>query len=399
MTAPLNNPIYDAIVVGAGLSGAVMAERMASQLGWRVLVLEQRDHLGGNCYDEYDAAGVLIHRYGPHLFHTDKQQVWDYLSQFTKWRPYEHRVLSQIDGQLLPIPFNLTSIRKSFLPDEAEAMVQALLTRYGQDARVPILQLRQEPEPLLQKLAEYIYQRAFVNYTSKQWGVGPEAISPAVTARVPVVVSEDDRYFTDPQQAVPLHGYTAMIRNVLAQPGIDLQLSTAMSERVQLDWQQQQILLDGNRFEGVLVYTGMIDQLLPEQSQPLPYRSLRFEHCHLPQSQFQSVTTVNYPNEEAYTRITEFKHLTGQQHAGTSIVYEYPCDYQPELGLEPYYPIFTDEAQQRYQQCRQQMSALPQLLALGRLAEYRYFDMDDAVDNALTHFAQLQQRLCVTLSV
>lgn len=383
---------YQAVVIGAGLSGAVMAERMASQLGWQVLVLEQRPHLGGNCYDEYDEAGVLVHKYGPHLFHTDKQQVWDYLSQFTKWRPYEHRVLSRIDGQLLPIPFNLTSIRQSFASAEAEAMIAELIRRFGSDARVPILQLRQEESPFLQRLAEFIYQRAFVNYTSKQWGVGPEAISPAVTARVPVVVSTDDRYFTDPWQAVPVDGYSAMIGRILQHPAIDVELNTPMAARLQLDIAKGEVWLDDEPFAGIVVYTGMIDQLLPGEA-PLPYRSLRFEHQHLNQPQFQPATTVNYPNEEAYTRITEFKHLTGQQHAGTSIVYEYPCDYQPQQGLEPYYPIFTDEAQQRYQQYRARLAAMPQLLALGRLAEYRYFDMDDAVDNALAQFAALCQRL------
>lgn len=302
---------YDAVVVGAGLSGAVMAERMASQLGWRVLVLEQRPHLGGNCYDEYDKSGVLVHKYGPHLFHTDKKPVWDYLSDFTEWRPYEHRVLSRIDGQLLPIPFNLTSIRLSFEKDEAEATIAELIARYGLGARVPILQLRQETSPLLKRLAEFIYQRAFVNYTSKQWGVGPEAISAAVTGRVPVVVSTDDRYFTDPWQAVPVAGYTEMIARILQHPSIDLQLSTPMASRLRLDIESGSAWLDGEPFAGVVVYTGMIDQLLSGET-PLPYRSLRFEHQHLDQPQFQPVTTVNYPNEEAYTRITEFKHLTGQ---------------------------------------------------------------------------------------
>lgn len=381
---------FQAIVVGAGLSGAVMAERMASQLGWKVLVLEQRPHLGGNCYDEYDAAGVLIHRYGPHLFHTDKQHVWDYLSQFTEWHPYEHRVLSKIDGQLLPIPFNLTSIERCFPAEKAQAMITALVARFGDGARIPILNLKQESEPLLAELAEFIYQRAFVNYTCKQWGVTPESISPEVTARVPVVVSRDDRYFTDPWQAVPVDGYTAMFNRMLSNPLIELRLSTPMAKHIQLDWQQNAILLDGEPFLGPLIYTGMLDQLVPDEEIRLPYRSLRFEHQHLSQTQFQPVTTVNYPNEEEFTRITEFKHLTGQQHSGTSIVYEYPCTYESEKGLEPYYPIFTEQAQHHYKLCHQQLTCFPQIEALGRLAEYRYFDMDDAVDNALSCFSHLQ---------
>jgi UDP-galactopyranose mutase len=349
-------------------------------------VLEQRDHIGGNCFDEYDEHGVLIHRYGPHLFHTDKQEVWDYLSQFTAWRPYEHRVLSRIDGQLVPIPFNLTSIERCFPAEKAAAMIAALRSRFGDGARVPIMALRQEAEPLLAELAQFIYERAFVNYTSKQWGVSPEQVSPEVTARVPVVVNRDDRYFIDPWQAVPEQGYTAMFEHMLANPLIEVRLSTPMGAHVCLDWQQKRILLDGVPFAGPMVYTGMLDQLMPEGHYDLPYRSLRFEHCHLPQVQFQPVTTVNYPNEEAYTRITEFKHLTGQQHPGTSIVYEYPCAYGPGQGLEPYYPLFTDAAKQNYQVCRNEVAQFPQLIALGRLAEYRYFDMDDAVDNALHFF-------------
>ncbi len=390
---------YQAIVIGAGLSGAVMAERMASQLGWKVLVLEQRDHIGGNCFDEYDKHGVLIHRYGPHLFHTDSKEVWDYLSQFTEWLPYEHRVLSRIDGQLVPIPFNLTSIERCFPADKASAMIEALRTRFGDGARVPILELRKEQDPLLGELADFIYQKAFVNYTSKQWGVPPEQISPEVTARVPVVVSRDDRYFTDPWQTVPAAGYTAMFERMLAHPLIDVRLSTSMAQHVRLDWQQKRVLLDGEQFDGPLVYTGMLDHLLPAEGNYLPYRSLRFEHRHLAQEQFQPVTTVNYPNEEAFTRITEFKHFSGQVHPGTSIVYEYPCDYQPEQGLEPYYPLFTDAAKQHYQACRDELTGFPQLIALGRLAEYRYFDMDDAVINALLYFDKMRNIRLPLISV
>ncbi len=377
---------YQAIVIGAGLSGAVMAERMASQLGWKVLVLEQRDHIAGNCFDEYDEHGVLIHRYGPHLFHTDNKAVWDYLSQFTEWQPYEHRVLSRIDGQLVPIPFNLTSIERCFEPDTAAAMIAALRERFGDGARVPILELRKESDPLLGELADFIYRKAFVNYTSKQWGVPPEQISPEVTARVPVVVSRDDRYFTDAYQAVPKDGYAAMVSRMLAQPGIELQLGVVMDERVVLDWEGKRILLDGEPFSGPLIYTGMLDALLPGQHGTLPYRSLRFVHEHLAQACFQPVTTVNYPNEEAFTRITEFKHLTGQQTNGTSIVREYPCAFEPGTGLEPYYPIFTDQARASYERCRAAMQGFPQLVTLGRLAEYRYFDMDDAISNALKKF-------------
>ncbi|MGU5847010.1 UDP-galactopyranose mutase [Aeromonas hydrophila] len=377
---------YQAIVIGAGLSGAVMAERMASQLGWKVLVLEQRDHIGGNCFDEYDEHGVLIHRYGPHLFHTDSKEVWDYLSQFTEWLPYEHRVLSRIDGQLVPIPFNLTSIELCFPADKAGAMIEALRTRFGDGARVPILELRKEQSPLLGELADFIYRKAFVNYTSKQWGVPPEQISPEVTARVPVVVSRDDRYFTDPWQAVPAAGYTAMFERMLAHPLIDVKLLTPMVLRVSLDWGKKVILLDGDVFNGPVIYTGMIDALIPDNPEPLPYRSLRFEHQHIKQAQFQSVATVNYPNEEQFTRITEFKHLTGQVKPDTSIVTEYPCDYLSEYGLEPYYPMLQDSTMNRYLLYKDTLEKMKNLFLLGRLAEYKYFDMDDSVSNSLEKF-------------
>ncbi|WP_017779510.1 UDP-galactopyranose mutase [Aeromonas dhakensis] len=377
---------YQAIVIGAGLSGAVMAERMASQLGWKVLVLEQRDHIGGNCFDEYDKHGVLIHRYGPHLFHTDSREVWDYLSQFTEWLPYEHRVLSRIDGQLVPIPFNLTSIERCFPADKAGAMIEALRTRFGDNARVPILELRKEQDPLLGELADFIYQKAFVNYTSKQWGVPPEQISPEVTARVPVVVSRDDRYFTDSWQAVPAAGYTSMFERMLAHPLIEVRLSTPMVLRVSLDWEKKVILLDGEVFNGPVIYTGMIDALIPDNPEPLPYRSLRFEHQHIKQAQFQSVATVNYPNEEQFTRITEFKHLTGQVKPDTSIVTEYPCDYLSEYGLEPYYPMLQDSTMKRYLLYKDTLEKMKNLFLLGRLAEYKYFDMDDSVSNSLEKF-------------
>lgn len=377
---------YQAVIIGAGLSGAVMAERMASQLGWKVLVLEQRDHIGGNCFDEYDAHGILVHRYGPHLFHTDKPEVWEYLSRFTQWHPYEHRVLSRIDGQLVPIPFNLTSIELCFPADKANAMIAALLARFGEGARVPILELRKESEPLLGELAEFVYLKAFVNYTSKQWGVPPEQISPEVTARVPVVVSRDDRYFTDPYQGVPLYGYTKMIEAILDHPNIDLQLGMPMSSRVSLDWEKKGIILDGHVFSGPVIYTGMIDSLIPDNHIPLPYRSLRFEHQHFEQAHFQPVTTVNYPNEEQFTRITEFKHLTGQVKPDTSIVIEYPCDYLPENGLEPYYPVLQDSTINRYLRYKQTLEEIKNLCLLGRLAEYKYFDMDDIVANSLAKF-------------
>lgn len=377
---------YQAIVIGAGLSGAVMAERMANQLNWRVLVIEQRPHIGGNCFDEYDPHGVLVHRYGPHLFHTDNPEVWQYLSQFTKWHQYQHKVVADIDGKLVPIPFNLNSIDLCFPSERAAMISKALLERFGEGSKVPILKLRQESNPLLVDLADFVYDKVFVNYTTKQWGVTPEKIAAEVTARVPVVVSRDDHYFSDPWQAVPKQGYRTLFERMLSHPNIEVQLSTPMSSRIALDWDTNTINLDGRTFNGPLVYTGMLDKLMSDSASRLSYRSLRFEFTHLQRNRFQTVATVNYPNSEAYTRITEFKHLTGQNHPGTTIVREYPATFAGNTDDEPYYPMFTAEDQNLYRDLAERLVAIPQIIALGRLAQYRYFDMDDAVANALAQF-------------
>lgn len=381
---------YDAIVAGAGFSGAVMAERMASQLGWRVLVLEQRDHIGGNCHDQYDESGILIHTYGPHIFHTRHQAVWDYLSQFTEWRPYEHRVLGEVDGELVPIPFNLTSLRRCFSPAEASRLEAKLMDIYGQDARVPILELRRSDDDDLKSLAEFIYAKVFVNYTAKQWGCRPDDISPEVSARVPVVVSEDDRYFQDPYQGIPTQGYSALIGRMLDRPGIDVVLGTALRQRVTLS--KSSILFDGRPFSGLLIYTGMLDELFDFRLGELPYRSLQFRFETLDCERFQPVATVNYPNAPGLTRITEFKQLTGQVCARTTIVREYPQAYDrhDETRNVPYYPVFTDDNRQRYQRYAELADAIPGLKCLGRLGEYRYLNMDDAVANALQHFSRLE---------
>ncbi|MBV1788883.1 UDP-galactopyranose mutase [Marinobacterium sp. D7] len=390
---------YQAIVVGAGISGAVMAERMASQLGWKVLVLDQRPHIGGNCYDEIDENGIRIHRYGPHLFHTDNTVVWEYLSQFTQWVEYEHRVLSHIDGQLVPIPFNLTSIERCFEPAKAICIIEALVDRFGEGARIPILNLRQEHTPLLRELAEFVYDKAFVNYTSKQWGVPPEDISPEVTARVPVVVSRDDRYFVDSWQALPSEGYTEVFRRMLDHPLIDIELGISMETKLSLDWEGQRLFLkhegDTIPFHGKVIYTGMIDQLFACDAGALTYRSLRFDFKTIAQPYLQPVTTVNYPNEHAYTRITEFKHLMfdGSRSSNTVVVYEYPKPFEADKGDEPYYPVFTEEARLAYERYMNRVEEMPGLMCVGRLAQYRYFDMDDAVSNALSSFETLCNEL------
>jgi len=376
---------YDAIIVGAGFSGAVMAEQLASELDWQILVLEQRDHVAGNCHDGKTRDGITIHHYGPHLFHTSKQRVWEYLSRFSEWKPYHHKVLAEVDGCRIPLPFNLNSLRMVFPADRALELERKLLESYGKDSRVSILTLREAGDPDLLEVADWIYNRVFVNYTARQWGVDPEDISPDVLGRVPVVLSHDDRYFQDVYQAIPLSGYTRMIESMLDHPNITVQTNQQALSRFELV-DGNGIRFDGRPFEGSLIYTGMLDELFGYCHGELPYRSLKFEFETLDYPYFQSNTTVNYPNESTFTRITEFKHILQEHSDRTVIVTEYPQEYdrQDQRKNIPYYPVFTAENQRRYDRYRSLATAYPQLTALGRLAEYRYLNMDDAVDNALS---------------
>ncbi|MEP4298522.1 MAG: UDP-galactopyranose mutase, partial [Paraglaciecola sp.] len=318
---------FDVIVVGAGLSGAVMAERFASQQNKKVLVVEQREHIGGNCYDYHNEYGITVHKYGPHLFHTSKEHVWEYLSQFTQWTPYEHKVLGSVNGKLVPIPFNLNTLHALYPKNEAQEIEALLVEHYGLGGKVPILELRKSSYEELQQLGEFVYQKFFVNYTSKQWGCSPEDISPAVTARVPVVISTDDRYFHDKYQAIPSKGYSHLITNMLEHPNISIRLNCDATKLLKLNMDSHTISFDDKIFTGKLVFTGMLDQLFNYVEGELPYRSLQFDFQTLKQSEFQPATTVNHPNEHVYTRITEFKHILKQQTSHTTIVKEYPQQY------------------------------------------------------------------------
>lgn len=383
---------YQAIVVGAGFSGAVMAERLASMLGWKVLVLEQRSHIAGNCFDKKNEQGITVHQYGPHLFHTSKPRVWEYLSRFTTWHPYQHKVLARVGEQLIPLPFNLNSLHLVYPAEQAQALERKLLDLYGAGAKVSILKLRETAEPELAELADWIYQNIFVNYTMRQWGIKAEDIAPDVLARVPVVLSRDDRYFHDSYQAIPAAGYTALISSLLSHQSIDVHLQQNALQRLKLE--QGQIWLDGEPFSGKLIYTGMLDQLFDYQFGELPYRSLQFVFRQLDFPYFQTATTVNYPNAPDFTRITEFKHILAESSDRTTIVTEYPQDYDkndPERNI-PYYPVFTTDNQQRFEQYKMLSAQYPQLVPLGRLAEYKYFNMDDAVANALEISQQLYEQ-------
>jgi UDP-galactopyranose mutase len=362
--------MMDWIVIGAGFTGATFAERMAST-GKRVLIVERRGHIGGNAYDEKNEHGILFHRYGPHIFHTNSEVVWTYLSRFTEWRPYEHRVLGLIEGKLVPIPFNLDSLAALFSAPAAARLEDILIEQYGLGKKVPILKLRESERAEIRDFADYVYRYVFEGYTLKQWQLRPEELSPSVTARVPVSISRDDRYFQDTYQAMPLHGYTAMFRRMLDHPNIEI--------RLDCDWESLVSEAKGAR----VLFTGAIDEFLDYRYGPLAYRSLRFEQHTLEETQHQPVGTVNYPNNFQYTRITEQKIITGQQAPVTTLMTEYPLPHEPGRTIA-YYPIPRDENQLLYAKYAAAAQAeFPHVRFAGRLADYQYYNMDQACARAL----------------
>jgi UDP-galactopyranose mutase len=373
---------YDSIVIGSGVAGSVIARSLADQ-GKKVLVLEKRHHIGGNCYDEFDEHGVLIHTYGPHIFHTSKKHVFDYLSRFTKWYEFGHQVVANIHGTLMPIPFNLNTLHMVYNQEKADELEAKLIATFGKESRVPILKLRESNDPDIQEIAEYVYQNVFLKYTMKQWGQTPEEIDPAVTGRVPVLVSYDNRYFQEPYQGMPLNGFTEMFENMLDHENITIKLNSDAKALMQIDVENRRIYFENNLFTGDVIYTGALDELFDCRFGRLPYRSLNFTFEHYPQDDFQGHSVVNYTVSEDYTRITEFKHLTGQQISGTTIMKEYPFAYSGKEGEIPYYAIANDENHALYHKYANLVQNIPNFHLLGRLAEYKYYNIDAMCEKAL----------------
>ena len=378
---------FDVLAVGAGYAGAVAARALAER-GKRVLVLERRPHIGGNAYDRLDEAGVLIHQYGPRIFHTNNKEVFHWLSRLTQWRDYQHRVVANIpDGKggrmTYPVPFNLTSLETAFGPEEGRRLGDKLIAAYGPEKKVTILELRQNQDPEIAALADYVYEHVFVHYTMKQWGQKPEDIDPNTTARVPVFLSRDDRYFQDAYQGMPLEDYTPMFEKMLAHPNITVELGVNALDR--LDLSGEEIKVDGEPFRGPVIYTGQADELFGFKYGPLPYRTLEFRFETLDREDFQNgYGTVNYTVDQDYTRITEFKHLTGQQVPGkTTIVKEYSKAYSGIFGEIPYYAIINPDNNALYEQYKALGARFPNLYLLGRLAEYKYYNMDAIAARAL----------------
>jgi len=379
--------LFNYIVVGSGFAGSVIAERIANVLNQKVLIIEKRNHIGGNCYDYRDENNIIVHKYGPHLFHTDYKEVFDYLSNFTDWHIYHHKVLAFVDGKKIPLSFNLNSIYEVFPQELAKRLEVKLIEKYGYGAKIPILELLKEEDQDLKFLANYVYEKIYKNYTMKQWGLKPEEISPQVTARVPIYVSRDNRYFTDKYQVIPKDGYTKIFERMLNHPNIKIMLNTDFKEVFSIDFENKKIYFLGQEFKGKLIFTGMIDELFNFKYGFLPYRSLDLRFETIEQEYYQEAPVVNYPNDYDFTRITEFKHIHPAKSDKTTILKEYPKAYRPNVDI-PYYPVFTKENQELYNKYKEEADKFENLVLVGRLAEYRYYDMDDVVKRALEVFEE-----------
>ena len=375
--------MFDYIIVGAGYAGSVMAERIATQLDKKVLIIEKRKHIAGNCFDFKDDNNILIHKYGPHLFHTNNKEVFEYLSKFTEWEIYNHKVLAAIDGKEVPIPFNINTLYEVFPDTLAKNIEEKLLNQFDYNSKIPILELKNSKDKDLQFLADFVYEKIFVHYTAKQWGMKPEEMDGTVTARVPIFVGRDDRYFNDKYQVIPKKGYSKLFENMLNHPNIKLMLNTDFKEVCQIT--ENGFELMGSKFEGKLIYTGQIDKLFDYNFGELPYRSVDMKFETVEKEFYQNVATVNYPNQYDFTRITEFKHIHPTKSDKTTILKEYPKEYVKGKDT-PYYPVFTDENQEKYNQYLEYSKYWKNLILLGRLAEYKYYDMDDIVKRALEVF-------------
>jgi UDP-galactopyranose mutase len=360
--------MVDYLIVGAGYAGSVLAERLAREAGKKVLLVDKRPHIGGNAYDHYNDAGILVHKYGPHIFHTNSKEVFNYLSQFTKWRAYEHRVLASVDGQLLPIPINLDTVNRLYGLNLTSFQLEDFFASVAE----PKEQIRTSEDVIVNRVGRELYEKFFRNYTRKQWDLDPSELDAMVTSRVPIRTNRDDRYFADTYQAMPLHGYTRMFENMLDHPNIKILLNT--------DYREIERIVPYKE----MIYTGPVDEFFECRYGKLPYRSLEFQHQTIDKPVYQPAPVVNYPNEHLYTRITEFKYLTGQEHAKTSIVFEYS-----RAEGDPYYPVPRPENMELYKKYQELAKQTPGVHFVGRLATYKYYNQDQVVAQALTLYAKL----------
>lgn len=378
--------MYDCIIAGAGIAGAVTARKLADN-GKKVLIIEKRNHIGGNCYDYVDDNGILIHKYGPHIFHTNSDEVYEYLSRFTEWYDYHHEVLAYVNGTYIPVPFNLNTLAMVFDSEKASGLRKKLIDKYGYGSRVAIMELMKEEDKGIREIADFVYQNIFLKYTMKQWGQTPEQVDKSVTARVPVLISGENGYFQDKYQGMPLKGYTRMFETMLTHDGIDIRLSCDAKNVLQ--FQEGNIYFEGKPFYGEVVYTGPIDELYDRIYGRLPYRTLEFQFEKWKQASYQPAAVVNYTVSEEFTRITEFKKLTGQKSGNTTIVKEYSKSYTGKQNEIPYYAILNEENIILYGKYLNMAEEYEKLHMLGRLAEYKYYNIDAITLKALRLSEQL----------
>ena len=360
--------MFDYLIVGAGFAGSVLAERLAAGSDKKVLLCDKRPHIGGNAYDHYNEAGILVHKYGPHIFHTNSREVFEYLSRFTEWRPYQHRVKASVDGQIVPIPINLDTINSLYGLSLTSFEVEEFFKKVAE----PVDRVKTSEDVVVSKVGRELYEKFFRNYTRKQWGLDPSELDASVTSRVPTRTNRDDRYFTDTYQAMPLHGFTRMFENMLDHPNIKVMLNCDYRE------------IEKEIPFAEMIYTGPVDAYFDYCYGQLPYRSLEFKHETHDMPVYQSAPVVNYPNEQLYTRVTEFKYLTGQEHSKTSIVFEFP-----KATGDAYYPVPRKENAELYAKYKALADRTPKVNFVGRLATYKYYNMDQIVAQALTTYGKI----------
>ncbi len=362
--------MFDFLIVGAGFAGSVLAERLATQANKKVLIIDKRNHIGGNAYDYFNEDGILVHKYGPHIFHTNSKEVFEYLGQFTEWRPYEHKVLGSVDGQLVPIPINLNTINKLYGLNLSSADVEAFFEARAEK----IDRIKTSEDVVVSKVGRELYEKFFRGYTRKMWDLDPSELDASVTARVPTRTNKDDRYFTDTYQAMPLYGYSYMFQKMLGHPNIKIMLKTDYKD-----------IIETIPYKN-LIFTGPVDEYFDYCYGKLPYRSLEFKFETIDAEYYQQTGTINYPNDQLYTRITDFKYLTGQKHPKTAIVYEFP-----RAEGDPYYPVPRPENAELYKKYQQLAASMTNTFFVGRLATYKYYNMDQVVAQALTTFKKIMQ--------
>lgn len=376
---------YDAIVVGAGFAGCVLARIMAEEQNKKVLLIDKRNHIGGNMYEKFDTNGVRIHLYGPHIFHTNNEEVLKFLERFSKFYKYEHKVIGKVDGKFVPIPFNYKSLDMLFKEEDAIKIKDSLNQKFPSKNKISILDLLNCEDKIIKDFGNFVFEKIFVHYTAKQWGIPISQVDKSVINRVPVVLGYDDKYFSDKIQCMPFDGFTNLFKNMINHENIDIMLNTNVNDIIKLDEINKNIIYNNEKFEGTLVFSGAIDELLNYKYGKLPYRSLNLKFEQYDIDNYQQNSVVNYPNEEKFTRITEFKYLTKQVVKNrTTILKEYPIKYDPNnKDQAPFYPIKNQKNLMLYQKYKEDIEKYKNIFLCGRLAEYKYYNMDAVIEKAI----------------